>query len=225
MIGNTCYKPPKGKLRILFEDRDFIAVDKPHGLLTVPGRLPEHKDSLLTRLQGKFQNILVVHRLDMDTSGIVLFAKNKASQSYASAQFSDRRVKKIYFARVFGKITKVSGIINFPLTSDWANRPLQKVCRIHGKVCETRWRLLRVWENSAGQSFSELVVQPITGRTHQIRLHLKEMGYPILGDRFYGNADCHDKNDRLNLYAVSLSFYHKSFGRRLRISTDFNLAC
>ena len=80
-------------------------------------------------------------------------------------------------------------------------------------------------KNSAGQNFSELVVQPITGRTHQIRLHLKEMGYPILGDRFYGNADCHDKNDRLNLHAVSLSFYHKSFGYRLRLSTDFNLAC
>ena len=219
MDKNFIYNPPNRNLKILFEDDDFVAVDKPSGLLTVPGRKLCHKDSLLNRLKEEFPNILLIHRLDMDTSGVVLFAKNKNSQVHLAKQFSERRVKKIYFARVLGQVKKLSGVITYPLRKDWTRRPLQKVCKKYGKVAETRWRLLEILKDSTGQVFSNLLVQPITGRTHQIRIHLREIGFPIIGDKFYGNDCCKVIEKKLNLHACSLKFYHAGRGCHLRLSS------
>ena len=218
-MDNFFYDPPHGRVKILFEDDDFVAVDKPSGLLTVPGKELRHKDSMLSRLQKEFPDISVIHRLDMDTSGIVLFAKNKTSQILVSKQFSERLVKKFYVARVLGQIMKLSGTIVIPLAKDWPRRPLQKVCRKYGKFAKTRWRLLESFSDPKGRMFSNLLVQPITGRTHQIRIHFKEIGFPIIGDNFYGNKYCKAIGRRLNLHAYSLKFYHAGRGCHLRLTT------
>ncbi len=213
------YKPPEGRPKIIFQDNDFIGVEKPSGLLTVPGRQPNHKDSLFTRLKKDIPNILVVHRLDMDTSGIILFVKNKKSQSLLSQQFSKRLVKKLYVARVLGRITKLAGTITFPIAKDWPRRPLQKVCEVTGKFSKTNWRLLGTSKNKAGQIFSNLMIQPITGRTHQIRLHFNQIGLPIVGDKLYGNANCEATDESLNLHAYSIKFYHFNRGKYFRLTS------
>ncbi len=215
MYDTFIYNPPEGRPNIIFEDNDFLAVDKPSGLLTVPGRKVCHKDSLFNRLSQDVPDILPVHRLDMDTSGIVLFAKNKMAQSCLSKQFSERLVKKLYFARVLGRVGRQAGTITYSITRDWPRRPLQKVCEISGKFSKTNWRLVDITKDPTGRIFSNLLVQPITGRTHQIRIHLKEMGFPIIGDKLYGNNLCRTIDKELNLQAYSLKFYHS--GRRSHI--------
>ncbi len=220
MASKFIYNPPKEDVKIVFEDDYFVAVDKPPGLLTVPGRKLEHKDSLVSRLRYRYENLLVVHRLDMDTSGVVLFAKNKFSQSSLSAEFANRRVKKIYLARVFGNVTKMSGIINYPLAKDWPNRPLQKICRSTGKASTTIWKKLGFHKDEKERSFSYLAIKPITGRSHQIRIHFAGLGYPIVGDRFYGNNMSMNVDTRLNLHACSINFYHSALGKRLFVKSN-----
>lgn len=191
------YDPPTDAISILFEKDDVLFVDKPAGLLSVPGRLDEHKDSLLTRLDAINPDIRLIHRLDMDTSGVMVFAKTDAAQREINWQFERRTVQKTYVAEVTGQIADV-GTVDLPLMRDWPNRPLQKV-DAEGKPSVTHWRVL---ERRVDSSVVELI--PETGRSHQLRVHMAAEGHAILGDTFYASAAVAGQSDRLMLHAYRL---------------------
>ncbi|MFS4438475.1 pseudouridine synthase [Paracoccaceae bacterium GXU_MW_L88] len=192
------YTPPTDPIRVLHRDADLLVVEKPAGLLSVPGKDPAHADCLITRLEG--EGALLIHRLDMDTSGVMVFAMNRPAQRHLGLQFERRHVAKTYEALVEDK-PGVGGVIDLPLVCDWPNRPLQKVCHETGRPARTEWRRI-------GPSRLELT--PLTGRSHQLRVHLKELGHPIVGDRFYGTEGA-----RLCLHATRLELYHPADGRRV----------
>lgn len=221
MNSDFKYQPPLEQLRIVKECEDYLAVDKPSGLLAVPGRSSEHKDSLLNRLKKMYKDIFVIHRLDMDTSGLILFAKNRQFQASMSKLFSEGTVKKLYLAKVLGKINGVGGIIDFPLVKDWPKRPLQKVCYNEGKPSKTRWRLFEYSSDKKGQIYSHLLLRPLTGRTHQIRIHLSKIGFPIVGDRFYGLPKSKNIETQLNLHAHALKFRHQHSGKLVYLKTNW----
>lgn len=197
------YSPPKIPLDILYIDEDVLVVNKPSGLLSVPGKELKHRDSLEQRVKAQYPNSFLVHRLDMDTSGIMIFALNKNTQRLLNMQFEKRMVKKLYEARVFGNMKARNGSINLPLIVDWPNRPMQKVDIENGKNALTHWRVLKKEKN---ESRVELI--PETGRTHQLRVHMKSLGHTILGDRFYGNAKEISLADKLQLHAKRLIIIH-----------------
>ena len=191
------YAPPTGPIVTLHETDAVLFVDKPAGLLSVPGRLPEHTDSLLGRLEAEKPNIRLIHRLDMDTSGVMVFAKSDQAQRELNWQFERRSVRKTYLAEVSGQIAD-AGTVDLPLMRDWPNRPLQKVDAA-GKPSVTHWRVLERRENS---SIVELT--PETGRSHQLRVHMAAQGHAIVGDVFYASADIAAQSDRLMLHAHRL---------------------
>jgi len=198
------YNPPITPwLNIVYQDNDIVVLDKPSGLLSVPGRELHHRDSATTRLMRVLPTALVVHRLDMDTSGIMLFALNKAAQSGLSRQFQARTTSKKYLARVLGNPATDQGSVDLPLICDWPNRPLQMVDFDVGKPSLTHWQVLG---RQADSSLIELT--PITGRSHQLRVHMQQIGHPILGDRFYGKPDAVKLAPRLNLHAHTLTIAH-----------------
>lgn len=210
------YNPPINPwLSIIYQDNDIVVIDKPSGLLSVPGRELHHRDSATTRLMRVLPTALVVHRLDMDTSGIMLFALNKAAQSSLSKQFQARTTSKKYLARVYGIPKSDSGSVDLPLICDWPNRPLQKVDYEVGKPSLTHWQLL---EKNSNSSLIELT--PITGRSHQLRVHMQQIGHPILGDRFYGKPDALSMAPRLNLHAFTLSIDHPIAGTPLTFTAQ-----
>lgn len=203
------YNPPTGQLKIIHRDVDILLVDKPAGLLSVPGKAAEHSDCLEMRVKGAFPEALLVHRLDMDTSGVMVFAMNRVSQRHLGLQFEKRYIEKCYVAYVSGDVLGQSGEIDLPLIADWPNRPLQKVCFENGKRALTRWSVI---DRSKG--FTRLKLQPKTGRSHQLRVHMQAIGHPILGDRFYGcDADV-AASDRLMLHSESLVLFHPTGGER-----------
>lgn len=210
------YDPPQGALRIIHRDDALLLVDKPAGLLSVPGKAPEHADCLERRVKLAFPAALLVHRLDMDTSGVMVFALSRAAQRHLGLQFERRHMDKTYIAEVWGDITPNEGEVNLPLIVDWPNRPLQKVCHKTGKPALTRWQVIR----RAG-GCSRVRLMPKTGRSHQLRVHMREIGHPILGDRFYAEGAALVSADRLLLHAESLIFYHPDGGARRR----FESAC
>jgi len=171
--------------------------------LSVRGRAPEHQDSLQSRAETVWPELGIVHRLDMDTSGIIVLALHKEALRRLARQFQQRVIEKNYIARVWGKPEENEGTIELPLSSDWPNRPKQKVCYELGKPAITHWELLETQHN-----ISRIKLTPITGRTHQLRVHLAEIGYPIIGDRFYADGQALDAASRLNLHASKLGFYH-----------------
>jgi len=186
------YNPPSDPLNILHMDEDLIAVEKPPG----QSRLAEtHPDSLL------------VHRLDMATSGVMIFARNKAAQRHLGLQFERRHTSKTYIARVAGHVAGESGRINLPLIADWPNRPRQMVSWEHGKPSLTDWEVLSRSENS-----TRLALHPITGRSHQLRVHCWAMGHPILGDRIYAADDAFNAAPSLQLHALKLGLRHPTGG-------------
>jgi tRNA pseudouridine32 synthase/23S rRNA pseudouridine746 synthase len=191
------YSPPSDPIRVLLETDDVLFVDKPAGLLSVPGRLAEHKDSLLGRLEQISSGIRLVHRLDMDTSGVMVFAKTDQAQRELNWQFERRDVRKTYLAEVTGQIADI-GTVNKPLMRDWPNRPLQKVDEA-GKPSVTHWRVLERRPNS---SIVELT--PETGRSHQLRVHMAQEEHAIVGDVFYASEVVANLSDRLLLHAFSL---------------------
>jgi tRNA pseudouridine32 synthase/23S rRNA pseudouridine746 synthase len=206
------YSPPKTPLDILYIDEDVLVVNKPSGLLSVPGKELKHRDSLEVRVKEQYANSLLVHRLDMDTSGAIIFALNKSSQRSLNLQFEQRAVKKIYEARVFGNINKNNGSIDLPLMVDWPNRPLQKVDIKEGKDAITHWHVLKRERNA-----TRVRLMPETGRTHQLRVHMMSIGHAILGDRFYGNAIEINLAKELQLHAKQLVFNHPKSGKSLAL--------
>ncbi|NRA52825.1 MAG: bifunctional tRNA pseudouridine(32) synthase/23S rRNA pseudouridine(746) synthase RluA [Gammaproteobacteria bacterium] len=198
------YNPPTSPwLEIIYVDNDIIVINKPSGLLSVPGRELHHRDSVTTRLMRVLPSTVVVHRLDMDTSGIMLFALTKAAQSHISRQFQQRTTSKTYLARVLGHPSSENGQVDLPLICDWPNRPLQKVCYDDGKPSLTHWQVLSREEQS-----SLIELTPITGRSHQLRVHMQQIDHPILGDRFYGKPTAVTMANRLQLHAHKLTITH-----------------
>lgn len=206
------YHPPLSPyLRIIYQDDDIVILDKPSGLLSVPGKAPEHADSLQARVQRVFPSASIVHRLDMATSGIMLMAMNKAAHRHLSRQFELRQTEKSYEAIVYGWPSEESGEVNLPLICDWPNRPKQMVDHERGKKALTRWQVL-----SKGKDTSRIELFPITGRSHQLRVHMLSLGHPIIGDRLYAHPTALSLASRLHLHAKYLSFNHPSNGIKQR---------
>lgn len=206
LIADFTYDPPPGPPVILHEDADILVVDKPSGLLSVPGKLEGRQDCLITRLQAVYWNALVVHRLDCDTSGVMIFARNKEAQGFLGQEFEKRRAKKTYVARVDGVIAEDSGHIDLPLCTDWPNRPRQMVSHEHGRPAQTDWEVI-------GRSETETRVRlhPLTGRSHQLRVHMLELGHPIIGDQIYATGKARAA-PRLMLHAETLALHHPATG-------------
>ncbi len=198
------YNPPTDPwVDIVFEDDHILAVNKPSGLLSVPGRAPEHHDSMWSRLHETYPEIQVVHRLDMCTSGLMLLAKSKHAESALKKQFQFRLTHKVYYARVWGQLAQDEGVIELPLICDWPNRPKQKVCFEDGKPSKTLFQVAKREEKT-----TIVRLLPITGRSHQLRVHMQALGHPIVGDEFYSEGEAFQFSDRLELHAAELSFYH-----------------
>ena len=214
------YNPPlEPWLHILYQDDHIMVVNKPSGLLSVPGRLEEHKDSVMTRIQRDFPLAESVHRLDMATSGVLVVALNKAAERELKRQFREREPEKSYVARIWGHPQQDEGLVDLPLICDWPNRPMQKVCFESGKPAQTEYQVL---ERAADNS-TRIQLKPITGRSHQLRVHMQALGHPILGDRFYAHEAALAMAPRLQLHAEWLTITHPAFGNKMtfRQPADF----
>ncbi|WP_166643012.1 pseudouridine synthase [Alcanivorax sp. 24] len=194
---------------ILHRDDHLLVVNKPAFLLSVPGRAPENKDCVIRRLAVDFPEIRLVHRLDLDTSGIMVFALTREAQSQLSRAFQQRRVFKEYQAVVDGLVEYGDGAVDLPLIADWPNRPLQKVCFETGKVALTQWKVL---ERDTVRGRTRLRLRPVTGRSHQLRIHCRELGHPILGCDLYAPEAVLAASERLLLHAHKLAFNHPHTG-------------
>ncbi len=203
----STYNPPDEALVILHHDHELLLVDKPAGLLSVPGKGAHLADCLLARVQAVFPEALLVHRLDRDTSGVMVFAMTRHAQRHLGLQFEKRQARKTYIARVWGHVEKREGLVDLPLIVDWPNRPKQMVDHERGKPAQTRWRVLR-YEDKA----TRMRLFPKTGRSHQLRVHMQAIGHPILGDPFYAHAKARDAA-RLMLHAESLRLRHPDGGK------------
>jgi tRNA pseudouridine32 synthase/23S rRNA pseudouridine746 synthase len=195
--------------RILFQDDHLLVLDKPSGLLAVPGRGPDLQDCLSARVQAEFPTALVVHRLDRDTSGVMVMALDLATQRTLNRQFAERKVEKRYIAVVCGTPSAEEGVIDLPMRKDFDRSPCHRIDTIAGKPARTRWRLIESRDDR-----SRLEVSPETGRSHQIRLHLATLGLAILGDNLYAPAEARAMSDRLLLHATELSLVHPALGTR-----------
>jgi tRNA pseudouridine32 synthase/23S rRNA pseudouridine746 synthase len=199
---------------VLHVDEACIVVDKPSGLLSVPGRGEHLQDCVATRVQAQFGDALVVHRLDMATSGLMLFARGLDAQRRLSRAFSQREVHKRYVAVAHGRLDPDHGEIDLPLIADWPNRPLQKVDHEHGKPSLTRYRVVA----TEGER-SRVELEPVTGRAHQLRVHLLAIGHPIVGDALYVPPEVLAGADRLLLHAASLRFAHPVSGATIAVDS------
>jgi len=195
------YAPPRDPwLSPVHVDDDLIVLDKPSGLLTVPGKTPDLADCLEERAMQEWPGARIVHRLDMDTSGVIVLARNHPACRHLGMQFEKRQTEKRYIARVAGVLAQDSGLIDLPLRCDWPNRPLQMVCHEKGRPSQTEWRVI---EREDGAT--RVALMPVTGRSHQLRVHMLTLGHPILGDAFYGERD---SAPRLQLHAEMLRLRH-----------------
>ncbi|NDV48208.1 MULTISPECIES: RluA family pseudouridine synthase [unclassified Salipiger] len=204
------YTPPQGEIPILHADHEILVVDKPAGLLSVPGKGPELADCLIERLKQAFPQVLLVHRLDRDTSGVMVFALTPHAQRHIGQQFEYRRTKKTYLARVAGKLEPKTGHIDLPLIVDWPNRPKQMVCHETGKPAQTDWRVIKCSDEE-----SRVHLMPLTGRSHQLRVHMLAQGHPILGDPFYA-PETAANYPRMMLHAEELRLRHPDGGLGLK---------
>ncbi|SFH00328.1 RluA family pseudouridine synthase [Sulfitobacter dubius] len=205
------YNPPQDPLVILHEDAEVLLVDKPSGLLSVPGKGEHLADCLIARVQAVFPEALLVHRLDRDTSGVMIFAMTPHAQRHLGLQFEKRMTRKTYVARVWGVPEEKSGTVHLPLIVDWPNRPLQKVCHETGKPAQTDWKMLK----TDGET-SRMRLFPKTGRSHQLRVHMLALGHPILGDPFYATGPARDF-PRLMLHSEELRFNHPQGGTSTKV--------
>ena len=202
------HSPILFSMELLYADDTLLVVDKPSGLLAVPGRGVDKQDCLSVRLQARFSDALIVHRLDMATSGLMVMARGVAAQRALSKAFAAREVMKRYVAVVAGRPESPPqdwGLIDMPIIVDWPNRPLRIIDHAHGKPSLTRWRVLGHDETGLN---TRVELEPVTGRSHQLRVHLRALGHPILGDALYAPPDVQALATRLLLHAWSLSFAH-----------------
>jgi tRNA pseudouridine32 synthase/23S rRNA pseudouridine746 synthase len=199
------YKPPLDPyLSIVHRDDDILVLDKPSGLLSVPARDPALSDSIATRVRQEFPNAEPINRLDKDTSGLMLMSLNKKAHAFIARQFENRTTQKLYNAIVWGHLPEGEGFVDLPLAIDPENKPRHRVDHDHGKAAQTQWRVVEVLSASA----TRVHLVPLTGRTHQLRVHMKSIGHPILGDSFYAEGAALAASARLMLHAEKLGFLH-----------------
>jgi tRNA pseudouridine32 synthase/23S rRNA pseudouridine746 synthase len=204
-------------LRIVHVDANLLVVDKPAGLLAVPGRGEDKRDCLAARVQASFADALTVHRLDQATSGLMVFARGLEAQRSLGRAFERREVDKRYIAVVAGRLAQAEGRIDLPLAADWPNRPRQHVDHLHGKPSRTHWRVLSF---DAVRDRSRLELEPVTGRSHQLRVHLASTGHAILGDALYAPPEIQADAERLLLHACALQLAHPATAERLRFESE-----
>lgn len=210
MAVSSEYTPPDDPLEFLHDDAELLAVNKPAGLLSVPGRGDHLSDCLMTRVQAVFPHALLVHRLDRDTSGVMVFALTPHAQRHLGQQFQGRTARKSYVARLSGLLEPKTGSVDLPLIVDWPNRPRQMVCHETGKPAQTDWRVQRHEDGS-----TRVRLSPRTGRTHQLRVHMLALGHPILGDPLYASGAAREY-DRMMLHSEELRIKHPNSGISLK---------
>ena len=208
------YSPPKRPVSYIYVDQDIIIAEKPCGLLSVPGKT--ESDCMEARVRTDYPEALIIHRLDMATSGLMVFAHNKNAQRHIGLQFEKRFIQKEYLARVWGLIKLNTFNIDLPVRTDWKNRPLQIVCYEKGKSASTKVEMISHENNT-----SYLSLKPLTGRTHQLRVHLNSIGHPILGDRLYAHDPAFLLADRLMLHATKIKLMKPVDGQWI----EFNSSC
>ena len=206
MLKPIIYNPPPyTQLDILYQDKYLIILNKPSGLLSVPGRGEDKQDCMISRLQQTYPQALTVHRLDMPTSGIIIFALNKETQKKINTLFERKKINKQYIAKVHGVFQQNKGTISQPLITDWINRPKQKIDYKQGKHSITKYEVISADEEN---NCSLVKLIPITGRSHQLRVHMSSLGHQILGDELYGTDKSRSASNRLLLHAEQISFTH-----------------
>lgn len=214
------YTPPTSPwLDVLYRDDHILVLNKQSGLLSVPGNRPEYYDSAMTRVQQKYGFTEPAHRLDMATSGVLLFALSKVAEKELKRQFREREPQKHYVAVVWGRLGQAvgeKGTMNFPLVCDWENRPRQKICYERGKKAVTHYEVLAHYPNNT----TRVKLTPVTGRSHQLRVHCLALGHPIVGDKFYANPLAKSLSSRLCLHAQSLTITHPISGEKMTFSCD-----
>jgi tRNA pseudouridine32 synthase/23S rRNA pseudouridine746 synthase len=195
--------------RVVHADDWIVVADKPSGLHSVPGKGEEKADSAIGRLGRVFPGIRLVHRLDRDTSGVMVFARTHPAQAALGRQFEGRSVEKTYVARLAGQLAGDSGEVDLPLCVDWPNRPRQHVDHANGRPARTLWRVIGRAEDE-----TRVELRPLTGRSHQLRVHMAALGHPILGDTLYAGEGAQD-HPRLMLHAAEIVFDHPGSGARV----------
>lgn len=210
------YAPPAGLPQILFMDEALLVIDKPAGLLSVPGRGPGHSDSLASRIQAEYPDARIVHRLDMATSGLLVMARGHEMERRLSIAFQQRQVDKCYLAVVAGRPQPERGEISLPLITDWPNRPRQKVDLETGKPSLTTYAVI---EHDHTTHTSRVELYPQTGRSHQLRVHMMAIGHPILGDDLYAGPASRAAAPRLLLHATRLDLAHPGNGRQMTFAS------
>ena len=219
------YNPPTTPwLDVIHKDDDLLVLNKPSGLLSVPGKHPDHKDCLQSRAVAEYPSATTIHRLDMETSGVIIMALNRETHAHIGKQFERRKTKKIYIARLYGIVEQEEGEIDLPLICDWPNRPKQMVDYERGKQALTRFKVLEREEHTDPEKRATRVAfYPVTGRSHQLRVHALAINHPILGDSLYGTDTSRNAADRLQLHAKSLTLFHPKTGKEVtfKVSTPF----
>ncbi|MDP1628883.1 pseudouridine synthase [Parvibaculum sp.] len=202
------YEPPmEPHLTVLHRDADILVLDKQSGLLCVAGKPAEHGDCLERRARDAYPDARIVHRLDRDTSGVIVMAMNPKAHRHLGLQFERRKIRKTYVARVWGDVVGESGRVDLPIACDWPNRPKQMVDMEAGRPAQTEWEILAREETT-----TRLRLSPLTGRSHQLRVHMLSLGHPILGDNFYATGEAFAAADRLQLHAETLTLHHPADG-------------
>ncbi|WP_321342169.1 pseudouridine synthase [Breoghania sp.] len=204
------YDPPADPLTILHEDADILVAAKPSGLLSTPGKAADHADCMISRLNVLYPEATLVHRLDCPTSGVMVFARNRASHRHLGLQFERRKLSKTYVARVWGEVVGDEGVIDKPMRCDWPNRPRQMIDFEQGRPALTRWRV-----EAREDGVTRVRLFPETGRSHQLRVHMADLGHPILGDAFYADDAAFEAASRLQLHADTLTLRHPDGGAEM----------
>lgn len=208
------YTPPlEPYLVVLHKDDEILVLAKQSGLLCVAGRPVEHSDCLESRARATFPNARIVHRLDRDTSGVIIMAMTPAAHRHLGLQFERRKIRKTYLARVWGQLAQEYGRVDLPLACHWPNRPKQMVDVDAGRPAQTDWEVVEREKNA-----TRVRLSPLTGRSHQLRVHMLSLGHPILGDSFYATGEAFAAADRLQLHAETLTFHHPADGRICRFA-------
>jgi tRNA pseudouridine32 synthase/23S rRNA pseudouridine746 synthase len=208
------------EISVIYADSALLVLNKPSGLLCVPGRGPDKQDCLSSRVSEIYPDARIVHRLDMATSGLLLMARGPLYQKMLSQAFAERTIRKRYIAVVDGLLPTQAeewSVIDMPIALDWPNRPLRIIDANNGKPSCTRWRVLR---HDAGNQTTRLELEPITGRSHQLRVHLQALRHPILGDVWYGSSGAQAKAKRLLLHASRLELIHPANSQPITFASE-----